>query len=154
MNNGGQTSKPNVWARRKARRALVQAVYEWQMSANNLADMRTSFLDGDALKKADIDFFDELLTRVVHHASAMDDAFSPLLDRPLAQLNPVEHAILRLATAELAHRIDVPYLVVIDQYVELAKTFGAQDSHKYINGVLDKLAGRLRAVEVRASRRG
>jgi transcription antitermination protein NusB len=154
MNNETTQGKPNIWARRKARRALVQAVYEWQMSANNVADIRAGFSEGEALKKADNQFFDELLNLVVRNASDLDASFVGLLDRPLEQINPVERAILRLASAEFIHRIDVPYLVVIDEYVELAKTFGAQDSHKYINGVLDKLAKELRGIEVEAGKRG
>ena len=148
------SSKPNVWARRKARRALVQAVYQWQLSGNPLSDIRDDFHRAEALKKADKTFFDELLRLAVEQADALDEAYTALLDRPNEQLDHVERAILRLATAEFQHRIDVPYLVVIDEYVELAKTFGAQDSHKYINGVLDRLAGQLRAVEVEAAGRG
>ena len=148
------SSKPNVWARRKARRALVQAVYQWQLSGNSLSEIRDDFHGGEALKKADATFFDELLRLSLEEADALDEAYTALLDRPNEQLDQVERAILRLATAEFQHRIDVPYLVVIDEYVELAKTFGAQDSHKYINGVLDRLAAQLRSVEVEAARRG
>lgn len=150
MSNG----KTNVWARRKARRALVQAIYEWQLSKNSLANIRGSFHEGDALKKADIEFFDEILSLVVHQASELDEAYLSLLDRKIEQLDQVERAVLRLATAEFTHRIDVPYVAVIDEYVELAKTFGAQDSYKYINGILDKLANELRTIEVEAAKRG
>lgn len=154
MNESVPSGKPNVWARRKSRRALVQAVYEWQLSANSVADIRDGFLATQALKKADVAFFENMLGLVVRHASELDDQYKELLDRSVDQLDHVERAILRLATAEFEHRIDVPYRVVIDEYVELAKTFGAQDAHKYINGVLDKLAESLRAVEVQAGRRG
>ncbi len=141
------TGKPSIWARRKSRRALVQAVYQWQVSANSYGNIVEDFRDGDALRKADEAFFCEILTHVVRQADGLDKQFQPLLDRDIDQLDHVERAILRLAAAELGERIDIPYKVVIDEYVELAKTFGAQDSHKYINGVLDKLALRLRAVE-------
>lgn len=147
------SGKPNVWARRKARRALVQAVYQWQVSGNDLANVRQDFHDAEALKKADRAFFDELLTHVVRHAAALDEHFTGLLDRPVEQLDVVERAILRLATTEFATRIDIPYRVVIDEYIELAKVFGAQDSHKYINGILDALAGKLRSIEVQAAAR-
>ncbi len=147
-------NKTNIWARRKARRALVQATYQWQLSAGNLSDIKAEFYDSDALKKADVEFFNELLTHVVYHPSELDATYAELLDRAVDKLDHVERAILRLAAAEFKHRIDVPYLVVIDEYVELAKTFGATDSHKYINGVLDKLAGSLRSIEVQAARRG
>jgi len=148
------SGKPNIWARRKARRALVQAVYQWQVSANEVADICADFRGGDALKKADVAFFDELLKLVVSRASDLDAAYAGLLDRRVEQLDVVERAILRLATAEFMHRIDVPYRVVIDEYVELAKIFGAQDSHKYVNGVLDRLAAALRRVEVEAGQGG
>ncbi len=148
------SSKPNVWARRKARRALVQAVYQWQLSASSMSAIRDDFYAGDALKKADTQFFDAILKLVMSQAGELDEAYAGLLDRPAEQLDQVERAILRLATAEFAHRIDVPYLVVIDEYVELAKTFGAQDSHKYVNGVLDRLAAKLRTIEVEAAKRG
>ena len=146
----GKPKKPNVWARRKARRALLQAVYQWQLSDNSLADIRADFHGGDALKKGDGQFFDEMLAIALNGSDELDECYRSLLDRKLEQLDQVERAILRLATAELRDRIDIPYRVVIDEYVELAKSFGAEDSHKYINGVLDKLAGNLREIEVKA----
>ena len=141
-------NKPNVWARRKARRALVQAAYQWQLSGNSVTSIKKDFHEGSALKKADKEFFDELLSLVVSRVSELDGHFAGKLDREIDKLDHVERAILRLATAEFENRIDVPYLVVIDEYVELAKTFGAQDSHKYINGVLEAIALELRQVEV------
>ena len=146
------SNKNNVWARRKARRALLQAVYQWQLSGNELASIRQDFQQGDALKKADLEFFDELLGKVVRQTSDLDEAYTGLLDRDAEQLDHVERAILRLATAEFRFRIDIPYRVVINEYVELAKSFGATDSYKYINGVLDQLATQLRTVEVEAAR--
>jgi N utilization substance protein B len=95
-----------------------------------------------------------MLGFIVRGAEDLDATFIGLLDRPQEQLDQVERAILRLATAEFSHRIDIPYRVVIDEYIELAKTFGAQDSYKYINGVLDKLAKELRSIEVEAINRG
>ena len=139
--------KPNVWARKKARRALVQATYQWQVSGNAFSTIRDDFAESDALKKADHEFFEGMLAAVIHSTAELDAHYSDLLDRPQAQLDQVEQAILRLATHEFKAHIEVPYRVVIDEYVELAKTFGAQDSYKYVNGILDKLAVRLRAVE-------
>lgn len=141
-----------MWARRKARRALLQAVYQWQLSGNELSSIRADFHQGEALKKADTELFEELLGKVVRQAPELDAAYTGLLDRNAAQLDHVERAILRLATAEFMFRIDIPYRVVINEYVELAKSFGATDSFKYINGVLDKLAEQLRAIEVGAAR--
>jgi N utilization substance protein B len=144
--------KANVWARRRARRALLQAVYQWQLSGNDFSAIRADFQQGDALKKADVEFFEELLGKVVRRAPELDAAYVSLLDRGVEQLDHVERAILRLATAEFMFRIDIPYRVVINEYVDLAKSFGATDSFKYINGVLDKLAEQLRAIEVEAAR--
>ncbi|MEM7100606.1 MAG: transcription antitermination factor NusB [Pseudomonadota bacterium] len=141
-------SKSGVWARRRSRRALVQAVYQWQVSGNSVASVKQEFHESDALKKADHDFFDELLGLVTRTASSLDEHYVEHLDRTVDQLDVIERAILRLATAEFAHRQDVPFKVVIDEYVELTKTFGAQDAYKYINGVLDRVAANLRKIEV------
>ena len=135
-------NKSSVWARRKARRALLQAVYQWQLTDHDFSDIRDDFASGEALKKADAAFFEELLGYVMRRTDELDDSFGALLDRPAEQLDQVERAVLRLAAAEFLFRIDVPFRVVIDEYVELAKSFGAQDSHKYINGVLDKISKR------------
>ncbi len=140
--------KINVWARRKARRALVQALYQWQLSANSVSSVLADFDNGEALKKADTEFFEDVLRKTVSEAEYLDTVFTPLLDRTPDQLDQVERAILRLAASEFKYRVDVPYRVVIDEYVELAKMFGAQDSYKYVNGVLDGLAARLRSIEV------
>ncbi len=140
----------NVWSRRRARRALVQAVYQWQLAGSSYTDIAGEFESSDALTKADTDFFMELLRYVITHAGELDQTYVDLLDREVDSLDHVERALLRLATTEFETRLDVPYRVVIDEYVELAKTFGAQDSYKYINGVLDRLAARLRKVEVDA----
>ncbi len=145
-----ETQGPRVYARRKARRALVQAAYQWQMNEADTKTLLAEFHAGKALVRADRDFFDDILGRVTRQAEALDAAFSDLLDRGLDALDQVERAVMRLGTCELIHRPDVPYRVVIDEYVELAKVFGAEQSHRYVNGVLDKVAGRVRAAERRA----
>ena len=140
--------KPKPYARRQARRALVQAVYQWQMTDADTHAVAADFVERGSLKKADRSFFDELLKHVTQASDGLDAGFVEYLDRELKSLDQVELAILRLGTYELVHRVDVPYRVVIDEYVELAKTFGAEDSHKYINGILDKLARSVRKTEV------
>ena len=140
-------SKPNPWARRRARRALVQAVYQWQMTGCDLSEVEGQFSNDETLAKADREFFTELLRGVVLDPQALDELFAGYLDRDVKDLDQVERAILRLGCFELQHRVDVPYRVVIDEYVELAKTFGAEASHKYINGVLDRVARARRALE-------
>ena len=145
--------KNSVWGRRRARRALVQALYQWNMTGAASITIQKEFEDGEALKEADSRFFAEALHRIITQSDVLDREITPLLDRAFKDLDPIEMAILRLGTDELMHRPDVPYRVVIDEYIELAKTFGAEESHKYINGVLDKLARTLRSVEVNAHQR-
>ena len=142
-------SKPNIWARRKARRALVQAAYQWQFADADLAQLHEEFAER-ALDKADEEFFLDILTRMIKHSDELDQMLTPLLDRPLDQLDMVERGVLRLAVVELSERIDIPYRVVIDEYVELTKTFGSADAHKFVNGVLDRLSAQHRELEVSA----
>ena len=142
--------KPRAHARRKARRALVQATYQWQMNDVGTPALRAEFHDSKALARADRAFFDDMLGMVTGRAPGLDAAFSDLLDRDLGALNQVELAIMRLGACELLHRPDVPYRVVINEYVELAKVFGAEQSFRYVNGVLDKVASRVREAEQRA----
>ena len=139
------------WARRRARRVLVQAVYQWQMTDADTNAVEKQFAEDGSLVKADRDFFRELLRGVILGSEALDECFQPYLDRKLKELDKVELALLRLGTFELKERIEVPFRVVIDEYVELAKTFGAEDSHKYINGILDKLSNVLRVDEQQSS---
>jgi N utilization substance protein B len=140
-------SKTNPWARRQARRALVQAVYQWQMTGGDVGTVEGQFQNDDSLAKADGEFFTALLRGVLREHETIDAIFAPYLDRKPKDLDQVERAILRLGCFELQQRIDVPYRVVIDEYVELAKTFGAEASYKYINGVLDRVAKDQRAPE-------
>jgi N utilization substance protein B len=142
-------NKTNMWARRKARRALTQAAYQWQVNETAVLQLRREFGE-QALDKADADFFADVLALMVRHVGELDAQLAPLLDRSGEQLDVVERGILRLAATELNHRIDVPYSVVINEYVELTKTFGAQDAYKYVNGVLDRLAQDVRSIEVAA----
>lgn len=123
------------------------------MTGADTQSITGEFRDSGALAKADPEFFDELLRLVLLRTGDIDAHIVPLLDRSLESLDGVEKAVLRLGAAELVHRPDVPYRVVIDEYVELAKLFGGEDGHKYINGVLDRLAHTLRAAEVAARER-
>ena len=143
-------NKTHIWARRKARRALAQAAYQWQVSQTEVMQLREEFGE-KALDKADAEFFADILSLMVRHQQTLDAQLEPLLDRSAEHLDLVERGILRLAATELNHRIDVPYSVVINEYVELTKTFGAQDAHKYVNGVLDRLAQDVRSSEVAAN---
>lgn len=142
-------SRAGNWARRKARKVAMQAVYQWQMTDADLRPLEQEYRVAGALKKTDDEFFSELLQGVVRNHEALDARLAPLLDRAVDDLDRVELALLRLGAWELEHRIDVPYRVVIDEYVELAKSYGAEDSYKYVNGVLDRLSSTLREIERR-----
>ena len=138
--------KPPLARRRKARQLILQALYQWLLTDSELPDISKQFHEQNQ-GKIDWEFFDEVLPGVLKSVEALDKHLHPLLDRKLEALDPIEKALLYLGTYELANRIDVPYRVVINECVELAKMFGATESHKYINGVLDKLAPELRAAE-------
>ena len=146
----GAVLKPS--ARKKARRFAVQALYQWHMTGANLTDIETQFLSDNDFKKTDTDYFHELLHGIPSCVNELDEAFEKYLDRDKKDLDRVELAILRVGVYELAKRLDVPYRVVINEGIELAKTFGATESHKYVNGILDKASQALRMVEVRAHR--
>ncbi|MFW3614085.1 transcription antitermination factor NusB [Billgrantia antri] len=152
-------------ARRAARELAVQGLYQWHMTGKSAtaieAEFRSQLPDDDledhenwakVMQIADLALFHELLHNVVRFRADLDASIAPLLDRRLEDLDPIELAILRLGAYELSRRLDVPYRVVINEGVELAKSFGATDGHKYVNGILDKLAARLRSAEVRARR--
>ena len=132
--------------RRKARTLIVQALYQWYISKSDPLEIEAQFHEQNG-GKIDWEYFSEVFLEIPKQQEALDKHISPLLDRELNSLDPVEKALLYLGTFELANRIDIPYRVVINECVELAKTFGATDGHKYINGVLDKLAKNLRSVE-------
>ena len=137
-----------TWPRRHARRALVQAIYQWQIAQHDVSEIRSQFADSGTLKKADRAFFDRCLHGIIAETEDLDSAFAPYLDRKVNELNQVERAILRAGTFELSACPDVPFKVVLDEYINLAKTFGAEDSYKYVNGVLDRVARDFRAQEV------
>ncbi len=152
----GVTVKPA--ARRNARHFAIQAIYSWQITKGNVADIEQHFLSGDkfeeeefqadapvlAAPQTDVAYFRDLLTGVVLNHQELDSKMRPYLSRPLQDLDQMELALLRLAMYEMTKRDDVPYKVVINEAIELAKAFGAEDSHKFVNGVLDKAAPTLR----------
>ena len=146
------TEKPpfNAAARRKARHYGMQALYQWQMTKDPVSDIEIQFLADYDFTKVDVEYFHEIIHQVPAAVDELQAAFSPCLDREIDDLDPIELSLLRLGSYELLKRIDIPYKVVINEAVALAKKFGATDGHKYINGVLDKLARRARAVELNA----
>ena len=129
----------------------MQALYQWQLTGQSAADIEAQFFREENMRTTDIEFFQELLHAIPDKLQTLDAQLVPLLDRPIDKVDPVERAILRIGTFELNFRPDIPWRVIINEAVELAKGFGAEQSHKYINGVLDKIARRTRAAEIRAS---
>lgn len=142
----------NPSARRRARHYGMQALYQWQMTKYSVSEIEIQFLADYDFAKTDIEYFHDIIHHVPANLAELEQAIIPHLDRPIEELDPIELALLRLGSYELLKRIDVPYKVVINESVSLAKKFGATDGHKYINGVLDKLAKHVRAVEVQAQR--
>jgi N utilization substance protein B len=139
-------------ARSLSRRLAMQALYQWQMTGQTFSELRHQFATEEEYADVDPDYFVALLQGVLEDAPALDARLGEMIDRPVAQLDPVEHAVLLLGVHELQHRLDVPYRVVINENVELAKKFGATEGHKFINAVLDRAARALRADEQAAAR--
>ena len=141
-------------ARSRARRRALQAVYAWQMSGSSMNKVLEQFRDEQDMEIADLAYFEDLLRGLEGHLGDIDVALLPFLDRAVEQVDPIERAVLRLATYEMRYRLDVPYRVIINEAIELTKSFGGIDGHKYVNGVLDKVAGIVRADEVAARKQG
>ena len=134
--------------RRKARHYGLQALYQWTLSGASPSDIEAEFRVDNDFRHTDGEYFSAVLKRGGHDVEGLELLFEPALDRTLDELDPIERNLLRLGTFELRDRIDVPYKVVISEAVALAKKFGATDSHRYINGVLDKVARELRQIEL------
>lgn len=139
-------------ARRRARELAVQALYQWQLAGQTIAFIEKQIVEGKEYVKADHAYFGQLFSGTVKQSDALKSALMPYLDRAFAELSPIESGILLLAGYELIHRLDIPYRVVINEAVELAKVFGGTDGHKYVNGVLDKFAANVRSTEINARR--
>ena len=135
--------------RSQARHHAVQAIYQWQMTGQDIRDIHDQFISENDPSEFEVTYFEGLLRGVPGNLGELDAELTPCLDRSIESVDPVERAILRLGAFELIHRLDVPYRVVINEAVELAKVFGAEQGHRYVNGVLDKLARKVRRTEQR-----
>ncbi|MEX4097722.1 transcription antitermination factor NusB [Haemophilus influenzae] len=138
MTEQKQVKKPS--ARRRARECTVQALYSWAVSGNTAEQVELSFVLDQDMDGVDKPYFRKLFRQTIENIETVDFSISPYIDRTFDELDPIETAILRLAVYELRFELDVPYKVVINEAIEVAKVFGADESHKYINGVLDKIA--------------
>ncbi len=150
--HSGPAKKSGSKNRRKSRELVLKAVYRGMLNESELSQIFRDMTDDPDYNKADEAYFRQLLQSVTVNLNAIDDKLVNFIDRPLAELSPVEHAILRIAGCELMFDSTIPYRVVINEGVELAKVFGGTDGHKYINGVLDKFAADVRELEVKAPR--
>jgi N utilization substance protein B len=135
--------------RSQARHHAVQAIYQWQLAGQNIKDIHNQFLAEQDPGSFELEYFNRLLHGVPAHLSELDELLGPHLDRSIESVDPVERAILRLGAFELVYQLEVPYKVVINESVELAKVFGAEQGHKYVNGVLDKVAHQVRKAEMK-----
>ncbi len=138
-------------ARSRARRFAVQALYQWQISKQEIGDIETQFEADYDMDKVDVPYLRELLRGSVERSAELETSIAPLLDRAFHEVDPVERAVLLIGAYELLYRFEIPYRVVINEAIRLAKTFGAHDSYKYINGILDKLAQKTRTTETPAA---
>jgi len=140
--------------RRRSRELVLQGLYQRQLSGNAQRDVRDDLAASPGFLRADQPYFDEVWTGIGDDYDTLLAVLAPHLDRKPTELSPIERAILVIGAWELKRRVEIPYRVVINEAVELAKSYGGTDGHRYVNGVLDKLAAELRAAEITATRRG
>lgn len=141
---------PAKSARHRARELALQGIYQWRMSGGDHLEIEKTTRAEKSLGRYDVELFSQLLRGVVDHNEALVAAITPHLDRDMNELSPIEFSVLLLGAFELSRHPEIPYRVAINEAVELAKTFGGTDGHKFVNGVLDKLAAQVRAVEIAA----
>ena len=141
-------------AKSKARRCAVQALYQWQMTGQNLSTIEREFQEDQRLKNAQKSYFSDLFHGVPGNLDKIDASMLDFVDRDVEKIDPVERAILRIGVYELLQKPEIPYRVVINEGIELAKCFGADGSHRYVNGVLDKVAQIQRKQEIEAKKKG
>jgi transcription antitermination protein NusB len=146
--NPSKTRSP----RHRAREFALQGIYQWLLNREDVAVIEAHIRQAHGFNKADTEHFEALIYGSIREVVILRDSIAPLLDRPITELSPVEHAALLIGAFELKNHLEIPYRVVINEAVELTKSFGGIDGHKYVNGVLDKLSNQLREVEIRAGK--
>ncbi|MCX7557245.1 transcription antitermination factor NusB [Xanthomonadaceae bacterium JHOS43] len=139
-------------ARSRARRRALQALYAWQLSGQDIAQVIAQFRSEQDMEIADLEYFEDLLRGVNGNLAKIDEELRRFVDRDIAQIDPIERGVLRLAAYELLFRIDVPYRVVLNEAIETTKRFGADHGHSYVNGVLDRAAAEWRGAEATLGR--
>ncbi len=135
-------------ARRRSREFALQALYQWQLAGQNLADIEKQYVAMEGFAKADANLFSLLVSGVMKHADALREQLVPHVDREWGEVSPIERGVMLIGAFELSNMPETPYRVIINEAIELAKSFGGTDGHKYVNGVLDKLAAGVRGDEI------
>jgi transcription antitermination protein NusB len=155
MNQKSPHANPNKsrTPRHRAREFALQGLYQWLLNNEDAGAIDAHIREAHGFDKADAVHFNALLHGTIRDVAALRAGLSPLIDRPIEQLSPVEHAALLIGAFELQNHIEIPYKVVINEAVELTKSFGGIDGHKYVNGVLDKFAAKARTTEIEADRK-
>lgn len=150
MNQKTEHANPNKnrTPRHRAREFALQGLYQWLMNNEDVGAIDAHIREAHGFNKADAEHFDVLLHGTIRQVASLREGLGPLIDRPIDQLSPIEHAALLIGAYELSNHLEIPYKVVINEAVELTKSFGGIDGHKYVNGVLDKFAAKARDVEV------
>lgn len=138
----------NRTPRHRAREFALQGLYQWLLNSEDAGAIEAHIREAHGFNKADAEHFDVLLHGAIKDAAALRADLAPLIDRSIAMLSPIEHAALLIGAFELKNHLEIPYKVVINEAVELTKSFGGIDGHKYVNGVLDKLAAKVRVAEI------
>ncbi len=141
--------KESIRGKRRARKLAVQALYQWQMSGAEMTEVEAQFLAVNNMDKVDLDYLKRIIHGISKTCNKIDQAFAPFLDRLVQELNPIELAVLRLSTFELLFCPEIPFQVVLDEAVTLAKAYGSQDGYRYVNGVLHQLSTQVRTIEFR-----
>ena len=139
-------------ARGKSRRLAMQAIYQWQMTGDSVTDIKQQFVDDNNMTQIDLNYFSEMVSGVASSISDLDPLLAKYMTRSVESVDPVERSILRLATYEFVNRLDVPYRVVLNEAVNITKEFCAENSHTFVNAVLDKVAQEVRKIEVQANK--
>lgn len=141
--------KQAIAGKRRARKLALQALYQWLMTGQDLSIIEAQFCSVNDMTRVDIEYFNRIFHGVPKHLGELEESFFSFLDRPIKELNPVELTVLRLGAFELTYCPETPYRVILDESISLAKTFGSQEGHRYVNGVLNQVARVARQTEIR-----
>ena len=153
MNHPHRPEGVDLAARSRSRRRALQAIYAWQVGGNRMIQVIEQFRHEQDMEIADLEYFEDLLRGVEKHQVELDAGIRQFIDREIAEVDPIERAVLRIAGYEMRYRPDVPYRVIINEALEVTKRFGADHGHSFVNGVLDKLAAQWREAEYRSKAR-